>query len=103
VDGSLGATALTVANTATLAGAGILAAAPTFQSGSTLAPGDSGIGTLMVNASLTLAASTVMELSKTGSSLTNDVTRGCDSWMCRQRIGYQPYPPPYHKKSTGLH
>ena len=73
LDGSLGATAVTVANTATLAGVGMLATAPTLESGSILSPGDSGIGTLTISAPLTLASSTLMELSKTGSSLTNDL------------------------------
>jgi autotransporter-associated beta strand protein len=82
VDGSLGATALVVANTATLAGAGVLATAPTLQSGSTLAPGDSGIGTLTINTSLTLASSTVMELSKSGSTLNNDVITVIGTLTC---------------------
>ncbi|HSY18653.1 MAG TPA: LamG-like jellyroll fold domain-containing protein, partial [Candidatus Acidoferrales bacterium] len=75
VDALLYASAVTVENTATLAGVGTLTLAPTLASGGTLAPGDHGIGTLTIGAPLTLGAgsATLMELSKVGTTLTNDV------------------------------
>jgi autotransporter-associated beta strand protein len=75
VDALLSASAVTVENTATLAGIGTFTIAPTFAGGGTLAPGDHGIGTLTINAPLTLGAgsTTLMELSKTGSALSNDL------------------------------
>jgi hypothetical protein len=89
VDTGIGtATSLTVANTATLAGvADFFYYGPTLQSGSTLAPGDNGIGTMtfynVFNTivdfpdALTLVpgSTTVMEMSKFGSTLTNDVLK----------------------------
>ena len=89
VDTGIGtATSLTVANTATLAGvADFFYYGPTLQSGSTLAPGDNGIGTMtfynVFNTivdfpdALTLVpgSTTVMEVSKSGSTLTNDVLK----------------------------
>jgi len=88
VDGSLGQTALTVGNTATLAGVGTFYYfGPTMQSGSTLAPGDNGIGTLTIYnffdgtldfpdaLTLVSGSTTVMELTKSGSTLANDVVK----------------------------
>ena len=73
VDGSLGTNTLTVLNTAILAGVGSLNGATTIQSGGTLAPGAGGIGTLTFGKNLNLAGKTVMEISKLGALLTNDL------------------------------
>ena len=75
VDGSLGATAITVSNTAALAGVGVITTAPALLSGSTLTPGDGGLGALTVNSALTLAAGTktLMEISRQSGVLSNDL------------------------------
>jgi autotransporter-associated beta strand protein len=46
LDGALGTNTVTVRNTATLAGVGVISGPLTVQSGGTLAPGDNGVGTL---------------------------------------------------------
>ena len=69
VNGSIGSGAVTVSG-GTLGGSGNIGGAVTVQVGGTLAPGNNGIGALTVNNSLTLAGTTLMELSK--SALTND-------------------------------
>jgi autotransporter-associated beta strand protein len=75
VDGRLGTNTLIIANTATLAGVGVIGATTTIQSGGSLAPGDSGIGTLSCSNNVTFNAGSkaVMEISKPGASLTNDL------------------------------
>jgi autotransporter-associated beta strand protein len=66
---------VTVAANATLGGAGIILGPTTVQMRGTLAPGTGGISRLTVSNSLTLAADsqTVMELSRNGGVLTNDL------------------------------
>ena len=73
VDGTLGTNAVTVTN-ATLTGTGLVAGPATFQSGSTLAPGDNAIGTLSFGSSLTMNSGslTLLNLSKNGGVLAND-------------------------------
>ncbi len=75
LDGSLGTNTVSVANTATLAGVGVVNGATTISSGGALAPGDAGIGTLTVSNNLTLAtgSKTLMEISRNGGVLTNDL------------------------------
>jgi autotransporter-associated beta strand protein len=62
--GALPATAVTVHSGATLGGNGTINGAVTLQSGATLAPGLNGIGTLTLNATPSLAGTTLMEISK---------------------------------------
>ena len=76
VDGSLGAGPLTVKSNGTLAGVGALSGIVTVEKGGYLAPGDGDIGTLTVNNTLTLAGSTVIELNKSGPTLTADQVTG---------------------------
>ena len=76
VDGSLGAGAVTVKTSAALTGAGSLSGPVMVQSGAMLAPGDGGIGTLTVSNALTLAGTTVIELSKAGTTLASDQVAG---------------------------
>jgi autotransporter-associated beta strand protein len=78
VDGSMiGNGDLTVSG-GTLAGSGTLLGNVSIQAGGTLAPGDS-IGTLNIIGSLTLAGTNEMQLSKSGSTLTNDMITGISS------------------------
>jgi len=74
VDGSLGSNSVTVQNSATLAGGGFINGPTIVQAGGTLSPGDRSIGTLTFGSSLTLSSGsqTVMEISKSGTGLTND-------------------------------
>src|ERR1051326_924360 len=76
VDGSLSSSLVFVQSGATLSGTGTIGGPVTFQNGGTLAPGDSGPGVLSMNSTLGLAGMVVMELSKAGSSLTNDQIAG---------------------------
>src|ERR1035438_5250630 len=66
---------VTVATNATLGGTGVINSATTMQGGGALAPGTNGIGTLTVsnNVSLLDGSRTLMELSKNGGVLTNDL------------------------------
>lgn len=74
VSGSTSAgSTVTVAPGGTLGGTGNVKGATTVQSGGTLAPGNNAIGTLTFSSTLALSGSTVMEISKTGGSLTNDL------------------------------
>lgn len=81
VNGSIPGT-VTVASGATLGGTGTLASALTIPSGATLAPGAGGTGTLSVNNTLSLAGTTVMEVSKSGATLTNDKVTGVSTLTC---------------------
>ena len=76
VDGSLSVGAATVKTGSTLSGNGAINGPVTVLNGGTLSPGDSGIGTLTVNNTLTLSGSTLIELSKSGTTLTCDQTTG---------------------------
>lgn len=73
LDGLNAYTGVTTVSAGTLGGNGTIAGALTLAASTTLAPGSSGIGILTVNGTVTLPASgtTVMELSKNGS--TNDL------------------------------
>ena len=77
VDGLLGTSTatLTIQNTATLAGVGIINGPTTIQSGGTLAPGDGGIGTLSFSNSVTLNAGSkaFFEVMKSGNAPSNDL------------------------------
>jgi autotransporter-associated beta strand protein len=61
-----GSGAVTVAGGGTLSGNGIISGTVTVQAGGTMSPGNAGIGTLTVSNSVTLAGSTLMEISHTG-------------------------------------
>jgi autotransporter-associated beta strand protein len=76
VTGSLATTTTTVASSATLAGSGTLGG-PTTITG-TLSPGDASIATLRINNTLALnaAATTVMEIGKTGATRRSDLIQG---------------------------
>lgn len=76
VRGSLGSGSGAIAvNGGTLLGDGALNDAVTINAGGTLAPGLS-IGRLIVNNNLSMAGTTAIEISKTGSVLTNDFITG---------------------------
>jgi hypothetical protein len=75
VNGVLNSPLVTVANNSTLAGNGTINGAVTVQSSAILAPGASS-GVLTVNGPLALAGTTVMEVNKTGATLTNDLVAG---------------------------
>jgi autotransporter-associated beta strand protein/YVTN family beta-propeller protein len=72
VDGQLNTGSVTVQSGATLTGTGELDGPATVLNGGTLAPGVGGAGLLTINNSLSLAGTVVMELSKTGVTLSND-------------------------------
>jgi autotransporter-associated beta strand protein/YVTN family beta-propeller protein len=76
VDGQLNTGSVTVQNGATLTGGGELDGPVTVLNGSTLAPGAGGVVVLTINNSLSLAGTAVMELSKTGVTLSNDRVAG---------------------------
>ena len=71
VDGSLVAGSAVSVNGGTLAGIGTINGLVTNNA--TLAPGDAGIGTLTVNAAITLSASSTNTFEVNGSTPTNDV------------------------------
>lgn len=78
VDGSLlGSGGITVSG-GTLGGGGTMVGSVNVEAGGTLAPGAS-IGTLNVVGALSLAGTNVMELNKSGSTLTNDRVAGVSS------------------------
>ena len=83
VNGSLGTGAVTITNTGTLSGNGVIGGAVTVQTGGTVAPGSS-IGRLAINNTLTLTSGGVtrIEISKTGAVLTNDSITGLTSIAC---------------------
>ena len=58
---------------ATSGGTGVINGPTTVQTGGTLAPGNNAIGALTFSNSLSLAGQTVLELGKSGSTLTNDL------------------------------
>jgi autotransporter-associated beta strand protein/YVTN family beta-propeller protein len=76
VDGSISASAITVQSGGTLAGEGVIGGPVNIQNGGTLLVGDSRVGQLTINNTLGLSGSVVMELSKTGTSLSNDQVAG---------------------------
>jgi alpha-L-fucosidase 2 len=71
VNGSIGASVVTVAAGAALSGSGLISGPVSVQAGATLAPGP-GLATLTVNNYLSLAGTVSLELSKSISGLTND-------------------------------
>lgn len=75
VNGSIGSGAVTVNASATLACNGTIDGPVTIQAGGTLSPGTS-IGTLTINNSLNLSGTTLMEINKTGSTLSGDLVQG---------------------------
>jgi autotransporter-associated beta strand protein/YVTN family beta-propeller protein len=76
VDGQLNTGGATVQNGATLTGTGELDGPVTVLNGGKLAPGAGGMGLLTIKNSLTMAGTTVMELSKSGVTLSNDRVAG---------------------------
>jgi autotransporter-associated beta strand protein len=77
VNGTNGLTPVTVANTATLGGKGVVRGAVTIQSGGTLAPGtnSASIGVLTVSNSVTLQSGSTTRIKISKTPLTNDVLR----------------------------
>ncbi len=74
VNGSLAAgSTVTVASGGTLGGTGVLKGPTSVAAGATLTPGNNAIGTLTINNSLALAGNAIMEISKNGGLLTNDL------------------------------
>ena len=84
VNGVVGAGAVTVGASATLGGKGLINGPVTVQSGGLLSPGTNAVGRLVISNALTLAAgsTTRIEISKTGSVVTNDVVAGLTSLAC---------------------
>jgi len=78
VDGSMIGNGGVTVSGGTLAGSGTLLGNVSIQTGGTLAPGDS-IATFNIIGSLTLAGTNEMQLSKSGSTLTNDMITGISS------------------------
>jgi autotransporter-associated beta strand protein len=72
VNGWLSTNAVTVASGATLGGTGGIAGPVIVQSGGTLSPGDNGFGTLTLSSTLNLAGNVRLQVSKTGTTITND-------------------------------
>jgi len=75
VNGVLNSPLVTVASGSTLHGNGTINGTVSVQNSATLSPGNS-IGILTVNGDLTLSGTTVMEINKSGSVLTNDLITG---------------------------
>jgi fibronectin-binding autotransporter adhesin len=75
VNGSLSASAVSVGSGATLGGTGSIGGAVTVNSGGTLAIG-ANIGTLSIDNTLNLGGTNIMKLSKTGTTVTNDLIQG---------------------------
>lgn len=73
VDGSLAGSRGVDVVDGTLSGTGEISAPVTIEIGGTLSPGDGGIGALTVGGNLTLSGTSLMDLDKTASVLTNDV------------------------------
>jgi hypothetical protein len=82
VDGTLNAPTLIVQNAATLAGAGTLNTPVTIQSGGTIAPGDSALGTLFCSRTVNLAGKTTLKISKFPTGLTNDLLSVAGTLAC---------------------
>jgi autotransporter-associated beta strand protein/YVTN family beta-propeller protein len=76
VDGAISGSAITVQSGGRLGGTGVLGGPVNVQNGGTLAPADNSVGQLTINNTAGLQGSVVMELSKSGSSLTNDQIAG---------------------------
>lgn len=74
ISGSIGGSGVTVSS-GTLAGAGTINAPVTVQTTGTLSPGASP-DTLTINDNLTLQGTTLMEVGRNGSRLTNDLVTG---------------------------
>jgi autotransporter-associated beta strand protein len=75
VNGHIDSASVVVNSTATLGGTGVISGSVVVQIGATLSPGAS-IGTLTLSDSLTLSGNTVMEINKTGGTLTGDLVQG---------------------------
>ncbi len=73
---------LMVNSGATLGGTGTIAAASTILASGVLAPGDNTIGTLTITNTLKLSGSCLMEVSKSGLALTNDLIKGVTTLTC---------------------
>jgi hypothetical protein len=73
VNGVLHSPVVTVAGTSTLTGNGVINGDVTVQESATLSPGNSSIGILTAYGRMTLAGTTVMKISKSGSTLTSDL------------------------------
>src|SRR5262249_25662644 len=71
-------TGSTIVSNGTLGGSGVILGPVSIDVAGNLAPGNS-IGTLTINNSLTLAGTTTVEVSKNGSTLTNDAVVGLTS------------------------
>lgn len=69
-----GTGSVSVAAGGTLGGSGIISGAATIAG--TLAPGSAGIGTLTINNTVALTGQTLMEINKSGSTLTRDRLQG---------------------------
>ncbi len=78
VDGALGTSAVSVRQNATLAGQGVIQGPVTVLNGAVLAPGTGAgvLGTLTINNTLSLAGTTLMEVSKVGTTLACDRLTG---------------------------
>ena len=72
VNGWLSTNTVTVNSGATLGGTGVIAGPVIVQPGGTLSPGDNGLGTLTISSTLSLAGNVVVEVSKSGTTVTND-------------------------------
>lgn len=81
VNGSLGSGTVTVQSPATLGGNGSINGAVSVQAGGTISAGVS-IGTLTINNTLTLAGNAVMEINKSGATLTSDRIQGVSTLTC---------------------
>lgn len=75
INGSLALGRVTVTG-GTLGGTGTIAGPVTISPGGALAPGSGAIGTLTINNVLTNTGTTLIEVNKTGSTLTNDSVKG---------------------------
>src|SRR6266446_2179036 len=83
-----------IRSNASLIGNGTIHGPVTVQNGGTLAPGAS-IGKLMLINSIILQGSTIMEISKTGSTLTN-----LTSFSCKRKSLMRKLAPPVHLLQT---
>ena len=72
VNGWLSTNTVTVNSGATLGGTGVIAGPVIVQSGGILAPGDNGLGALAITSTLNLAGKVLLEVSKSGTTVTND-------------------------------
>lgn len=81
INGSIGGLGVTVSTPATLGGTGTINGSVIVQSGATLSPGSS-IGTFTINGDLTLSGTSLMEINKSGASLTSDLVSGVGTLLC---------------------